>query len=183
MNLEILKGYQEVANKTAIYPKRHDTSVMLNTGGVIYTALGLCGECGEYLIAYSDFHAGITNDTTKIVQEAGDVCWYLVEFLSELDIPVDVLINSEANNSNTHRVAVLYACDCAELIKKGIRDKGRISSETLKLLIRNLQCIWASMNFDMESINISMEDVLYANNKKLLSRLSRGQLQGSGDDR
>lgn len=184
MDLDILRNYQVTAHKTAIYPRRHDHSVMADTGGVLYTALGLCGECGEYYQACNEFHASHSTNTNKVIKEAGDVCWYLVEFLSELDIPVDVLINSEALESGkAHNIAMFYACACAELIKKGIRDNGRINSPTLASIIANLQHIWASLNFDMNMMGISMEVVLETNNKKLLSRLNRNKLNGQGDDR
>jgi len=184
MDLEILRSYQLTAHRTAIYPRRHDPSVMSDTGGVLYTALGLCGECGEYSQAFSDYHKTPCNNKKAIIKEAGDVCWYLVEFLSELDIPVDVLINSEAYISGKpFKNVMYYSCSCAELIKKGIRDNGRINSETLTKIIANLQLLWASLNFDVSLLGLSMENILEENNHKLLSRLDRGKLNGSGDNR
>ena len=184
MEVEILRQYQLTAHKTAIYPRRKDQAVMAETGGVVYTALGLCGECGEYYDAFSQYHATPSSSSNLVIKEAGDVCWYLVEFLAELDIPVDVLINSEAFQAGrAGRIAIYYACNCAELIKKGIRDAGRINSETLTKIIANLQLLWASLNYDLRVMGLSMEQVLEENNKKLLSRLDRGKLQGSGDNR
>lgn len=184
MDLEILRQYQLTAHKTAIYPRRKDPSVMAETGGVVYTALGLCGECGEYYDAFTAIHTEGPSAKTKLVKEAGDVCWYLVEFLAELDIPVDVLINSEAyKEGRAGKQALYYACNCAELVKKGIRDNGRINSETLPKIIANLQLLWASINFDCRLLGITIEYVLEENNRKLLSRLGRGKLNGSGDNR
>ena len=184
MDLDILRQYQVTAHKTAIYPRRKDPSVMAETGGVVYTALGLCGECGEYYHAFTQFHSIPGMDTKLLVKEAGDVCWYMVEFLAELDIPVDVLINSEAFQSGKpYKLPLFYACECAELIKKGIRDNGRINSESLTKIIANLQFLWASLNYDCSILGISIEKVLEENNRKLLSRLERGKLNGSGDNR
>lgn len=184
MDVEILRQYQVTAHMTAIYPRRKDPSVMSDTGGVVYTALGLCGECGEYSDAFSAIHSGGQNAKQQFTKEAGDVCWYLVEFLAELDIPVDVLINSEAyKEGRAGKQALYYASVCAELIKKGIRDNGRINSETLPKIIANLQLLWASINFDCKLLGIPIEHILEENNRKLLSRLGRGKLNGSGDNR
>jgi NTP pyrophosphatase (non-canonical NTP hydrolase) len=151
---------------------------------VIYTALGLCGECSEYYQALCDYHTALDSNSAKLIKETGDVCWYLVEFLSELDIPVDILVNSEAFESGKpHKICMVYAGNCAEIIKKAIRDNGRINSNSLVSIIANLQLLWASLNFDCSMLGISMEYVLEENNRKLLSRLQRGKLNGSGDNR
>ena len=184
MEVEILRQYQLTAHKTAIYPRRKDPAVMAETGGVVYTALGLCGECGEYYAAFTEFHSNQAGNKQLVIKEAGDVCWYMVEFLAELDIPVDVLINSEAfQTGRACKIGIYYASNCAELIKKGIRDAGRINSDTLTKIIANLQLLWASLNYDLRIMGLSIEEVLETNNKKLLSRLDRGKLQGSGDNR
>jgi NTP pyrophosphatase (non-canonical NTP hydrolase) len=184
MELEKLREYQKVAHRTAIYPRRKDPSVMEDTGGVIYTVLGLCGECGEYHAEFSEYHRTESNSKVKIIKEAGDVCWYLVEFMAELDIPVDALINSEAvEKLRPKKSPLYYASVCAELIKKAIRDQGRINAETLTRLIANLQCVFAALCFDMETMGIDIETVLEENNRKLLSRLERGKLNGSGGSR
>ncbi|MDY0188120.1 MAG: hypothetical protein RBR16_09375 [Syntrophus sp. (in: bacteria)] len=184
MELEILRQYQLTAHRTAIYPRRKDLAVMGDTGGVIYTTLGLCGECAEYHLAFTEYHKQPHLNKKAVVKEAGDVCWYLVEFLAELDIPVDVLINSEAYQSGRpFKNCMYYAGCCSELIKKGIRDFGKINPESLTKIIANLQLLWASLNFDMGLLGLNMEDILEENNKKLLSRLERGKLQGSGDNR
>ena len=184
MDLEILRQYQLTAHKTAIYPRRKDMSILEDCGGVVYTALGLCGECGEYYESFTNYHSTDTRNKSLIIKEAGDVCWYLVEFLAEIDIPVDVLINSEAYQSGKpFKNSMFYACSCAELIKKGIRDFGKVSTETLAKIIANLQMLWASLSFDITDMGITMEEVLEINNKKLLSRLARNKLNGSGDNR
>ena len=184
MDLTLLRDYQLTAHRTAIYPRRKDPSVMADSGGVIYTVLGLCGECGEYYTAFSNFHLNRIAGRQAVVKEAGDVCWYMVELLAELDVPVDVLINSEAFESGKpFKLSITYACGCAELVKKGIRDNGRINSDTMVKIIANLQMMWASLNFDLNICGLTIEEVLEENNKKLLSRLERGTLNGSGDNR
>lgn len=184
MDLDILKQYQLTAHKTAIYPKRKDSSVVADSGGIIYTALGLCGECSEYCDALDLAHSGTTTEKRLYIKEAGDVCWYLVEFLEELNVPVDVLISSEAYEGEQHKKPpVYYAGVCAELIKKSIRDDGRITQNTLPKIIANLQHLWVRITFDCALLSITVEQVLEENNRKLLSRLNRGKLNGSGDNR
>ena len=49
ISIESLREYQKVADTTAIYPKRLDKDVLKDTGGILYTVLGLVGECGEFM--------------------------------------------------------------------------------------------------------------------------------------
>lgn len=61
--------YQELANRTADDKVRNDPA---------YTALGLCGEAGEFAecIKHEKYHGHPENKPKKL-KELGDVYWYL----------------------------------------------------------------------------------------------------------
>lgn len=80
--VETLNEYQEKAKKTAIYPD--------GPTGLTYTALGLAGEAGEVA---NDVKKWIRDDNSsltperrnKLIDEMGDVLWYLASLSKELD--------------------------------------------------------------------------------------------------
>lgn len=76
------------------------------------------------------------------------------------------------------------AGEVAEKIKKVIRDdKGIISAEKKEEIKKELgDVLWYISQLSSE-LGIELEDVAKANIEKLLSRLERGTLKGSGDNR
>jgi NTP pyrophosphatase (non-canonical NTP hydrolase) len=73
--------YQEASAKTAIYPKDK---------ALEYVALGLVGEAGEIAnkvkkIIRDDNNVLSDEKRTELLKEAGDVLWYLSQFINELD--------------------------------------------------------------------------------------------------
>ena len=75
-----------------------------------------------------------------------------------------------------------YACRCAELTKKKIRDNSN-SGAYCTGVIQCLRGIMCGLEKILLVSNISLQEVFDANNRKLLSRMERGKLKGSGDDR
>ena len=85
--------YQELAEKTAIYPKE---------GKIIYPTLGLAGEAGEVAnkvkklirdeeLLTKDFFI-MTSEKWKVVaDELGDVLWYVAALASELNMSLDTI--------------------------------------------------------------------------------------------
>lgn len=76
--------YQEETKKTAVYP---------NAVALSYLALGLAGEAGEVankvkkvLRDYRDFPFDAERDA--IIDELGDVCWYLAQLTGYLGVPL-----------------------------------------------------------------------------------------------
>jgi NTP pyrophosphatase (non-canonical NTP hydrolase) len=76
------------------------------------------------------------------------------------------------------------AGEVAEKIKKVIRDKeGIIDSETRDMVEKELgDVLWYISQLATE-LGLSLDDVAEKNIKKLSSRMNRGKIQGSGDDR
>lgn len=83
-----LLSYQNQAKRTAIYPQSH--SII----GLMYVALGLTGESGEIA---NDIKKTVRDDAgvltlerkTQIVDEMGDVLWYLAMLCYELDTTLE----------------------------------------------------------------------------------------------
>jgi NTP pyrophosphatase (non-canonical NTP hydrolase) len=82
MNFE---DYKEKAKKTAIYPKK---------SGIFYTALGLAGEAGEIAnkvkkIIRDDNNSISLERRTELINELGDVLWYVAMMCDELYVDMD----------------------------------------------------------------------------------------------
>lgn len=77
-----MNEYQNKAKLTAIYPKE---------SGIVYTALGLNGEAGEVAEKVKkmlrDNNGELTDEIkNSIVNELGDVLWYLANLSNELGV-------------------------------------------------------------------------------------------------
>ncbi len=86
-----MQAYAEKAAETAIYPEEV---------GLLYCTLGLAGEAGEVANkvkkAFRDDHGVITEGRkAMILDELGDVLWYLVRLAHELGYSFnDVAMNN-----------------------------------------------------------------------------------------
>lgn len=86
-----VEDYESIIQQTAVYPKKI---------GLLYTALGLCGEAGEVAEKikklYRDNGGEVTLKTTYDLQkELGDVIWYVTAMASELGLSLAAIM--EAN--------------------------------------------------------------------------------------
>lgn len=74
--------------------------------------------------------------------------------------------------------------EVSEKIKKVIRDKGgKIDDETREMIKKELgDVLWYVSQLASE-LGLSLDDIAEKNIEKLYSRLERGKLQGSGDNR
>ena len=89
-----LNEYQEIALRTAIYPRDGIT-------GLLYTALGL-GEAGEFQGKVSKIlrdDKGVLADERRkdLIDELGDIMWYVATCARELNVSLeDVCKNNVA---------------------------------------------------------------------------------------
>lgn len=67
--------YQREAAATRLYPRDQ---------GITYTALGLCGEAGEYAEKVKKMIRDGEFDSHMAMMELGDVLWYLAAAAEEL---------------------------------------------------------------------------------------------------
>lgn len=80
-----LNEYQQAAKRTAVYP----TNI-----GLAYTSLGLAGEAGEIANkvkkVYRDDGGNVTGEARQdLLDELGDVLWYVAALASELHIELE----------------------------------------------------------------------------------------------
>lgn len=85
--------YQQLAEKTAIYPKEM---------GLYYTTLGLVGEAGEIAnkvkkIIRDDNGELSFEKRVELVSELGDVLWYVANLASELKVDLDKVASTNIN--------------------------------------------------------------------------------------
>lgn len=83
-------NYQNQAKRTAVYPKQTLIDNML------YLTLGLVGESGEVANATKklirDDQGNLTEDREKqLIDEMGDVLWYLAMLCYELDTTLETV--------------------------------------------------------------------------------------------
>jgi len=82
-----VKEYQELA-MTTLNPELSKKDALIN--GV----MGLCGESGEAIDIVKKWLAqGHELDQEKLAKELGDICWYLAETATALDLSLeDIMI-------------------------------------------------------------------------------------------
>lgn len=102
------------------------------------------------------------------------------------------LVQSEAGDLVQINIGMMYCClklsgECGEFTEKVgkiIRDKqGAISPQDREQLEKELGDILWYLTRLAVHLDLSLESVAQTNLEKLSSRLERGTLQGSGDDR
>lgn len=82
--------YQELTRETAVYPEKDAT---------IYTSLGLNDESGEVAGAVKKHIRGDYDEEElqrRVESEAGDVLWYWVRLLDEMDLTASEVMEKNA---------------------------------------------------------------------------------------
>lgn len=167
--------FQEMSKATAIYPNQ-GTVV-----GSMYCTLGLVGELAELEHALNALDLGeLAGD--NVIKESGDVMWYLSQLATEFDITLE----EHSPASSPPQTAVTSALgNICELVKKYFRDGGEdydmnALSSALEYNIKGIIHVVQDMLY---SNDIDLSVVMQTNIDKLQSRMSRGKLGGSGDNR
>ena len=81
-----INEYQQLAMKT-LNPQLSEKDVLIN--GV----MGLCGESGEAIDIVKKWLAqGHELDKEKLSKELGDICWYLAETATALDLNLEEIM-------------------------------------------------------------------------------------------
>lgn len=80
--------YQMLAQRTS-------NKALTDGEHVINGALGLCGESGEVAdLVKKAYMQGHNIDRDKIIEELGDVCWYIAEMATALDLPMELIFDN-----------------------------------------------------------------------------------------
>ncbi len=83
-----INEYQRLAMKT-LNPKLDKRDILIN--GV----MGLCGEAGEAIdIVKKHLAQGHELHKDKLVEELGDVAWYLAELAMVLEVDLDTILTN-----------------------------------------------------------------------------------------
>lgn len=65
---------------------------------LINGVMGLCGESGEVIDIVKKHHAqGHELDKEKVIEELGDVCWYIAEIAYVLDVKLEDVFEGNIN--------------------------------------------------------------------------------------
>lgn len=83
-----INEYQQLA-MTTLNKKLDKEEILVNS------VMGLCGESGEAIdiVKKWKFH-GHALDKEHLIEELGDVAWYLAEAATALDMPLEDIFNS-----------------------------------------------------------------------------------------
>ena len=82
---------QEIAMRT-LNPDLNKKDVLINA------VMGLCGESGEVIDIVKKHHAqGHELNKEKIIEELGDVCWYIAEIAYVLDVKLEDVFEGNIN--------------------------------------------------------------------------------------
>ena len=83
-----INEYQKLA-MTTLNPALNQKDVLIN--GV----MGLCGESGEAIDIVKKWLAqGHALDKEKLAKELGDICWYLAETATALDLSLEDIMSA-----------------------------------------------------------------------------------------
>lgn len=94
---DLLERYKDFTEETAIYPGPNDMKLYTRVRALLYPALGLSAEAGEFLNKFKkvirDDEGRITSARNlQLVEELGDVLWYFMRCCDALDVdPEDVI--------------------------------------------------------------------------------------------
>lgn len=153
--------YQQLAMRTsnkALSQKEH----------VINAALGLCGEAGEVKRC-----AGVKH---MFLSEVGDLCWYLAEMATALEIELSEIFMCEVNYlkksaEESAELMILYAADVADYVKKVYMQGHAMEHERLLNMLKGMACACQFAAGEYEVLSLIMEN----NIKKLERRYPAGE--------
>lgn len=164
--------YQERVGQFADYPSAvvHGNDVKL-----VYPVLGLAEEVAEL---HEKMQVGA--DKAEIAKELGDVCWFVQEVASCLDIKMSQL-------SRTMKTTVtldVFSGEVCGVLAKAVRDmEGIVASSGVEKIKVALSLIVSRVEEIASECGLQLQDVMMGNYNKLASRKARGVIHGSGDNR
>jgi len=185
------KEYAEAIKPFAIYPGHTLGDLGYLHPGLQYVILGLLEETGEVAGVVKKCMRDSGSDYTpavreKMVKELGDVLWYYTQLLYHLGLteedgvpPRAMTKQNPQTVSEKMQTAVMEMCLCCRGIYRTVAaepaDKARQVASTSYFL-----SAWAQV---VQLFGLSVQEIMQANIAKLQSRLNRGVISGSGDDR
>lgn len=177
------------------YQKEATTTMMFNKKIALpYILLGIVGESSELFEKIVKSEQEGEKQKDLIIKEMGDIFWYLAAWSDFVDNDLEKLIISTLTKEKPHPVflamdIVIESGRIAEYGKKLLRDNFEqyeegILDETKKASID--ASVGKIAGFLMKlsmCYQLDYETILQANIDKLKSRVDRGVIGGSGDER
>ena len=174
------KTYQTESRKTAAYPNLNKS--------IEYPLMGLMGEFGELSEKFKkimrDNNGVMSQDRIDgIINEIGDLMWYLFQIYSEakIDFEKEYIEKQLFIEQKSSLLNLLVAMNCA------ISDIAMFCISKNQVL---LSCITDPSNSLVSCIkclckacNITIEEIMDKNIEKLRSKLERNVIKGEGDNR
>jgi hypothetical protein len=178
--LNLLNAYQDFTDTTAIYPKENEHA---------YVALGLVDEVAELhekICNYINSPGHTRSDASLVLDEAGDVLWYIARELRRLGLTFADLADvgyppfqEEASLAGLRDFLVIKAGFLAGRAKKTLRD----GSDYTGVIVVTLKSMLVALDNLARFWNSNLILVSVSNQSKLASRLDRGMIKGDGDQR
>lgn len=169
-----LQTYSDEAIKTAIFTPEV---------GLIYPALKLGGEVGEFLEAWHDYFHNNKRLDKNVAKELGDILWYVNACALKLGYKL-VGLKEDSGGVPQHLTLPMLTGRFQEAVGKTIRDHNGIPTEELdSIMYSSLAWIIAKIDDLASMIGFTLEEIADLNMKKLLDRKDRGVIHGSGDNR
>jgi hypothetical protein len=148
------------------------------TAEPFYLALGIADEMGEAVGA-------LTND--NVIAEMGDVCWYIARYVTRvLNVRFSSAI-AEAQRMCPEGSLPFHIGIICGVEKKRIRDGDTWSEEKKRekqaAAYESICQLMRWILWKCSRVNVTLENVLALNIRKLTARLDAGTIQGDGDKR
>lgn len=195
-----LNEYSEAIKPFAIYPGHTLGDLGYLHPGLRYVVLGLLEETGEVAGVVKKCMRDSDSQYTpaaweKMVKELGDVLWYYTQLLYHLGLLIeDDVCNIKFIKQNPQTVdesmqtAVMEMCVCCQDIWRTVAHDHPPTQGVLHpdakarqlVAVSYFLCAWARV---VQLFGLSVSEIMEANIAKLQSRMARGMIGGSGDDR
>jgi NTP pyrophosphatase (non-canonical NTP hydrolase) len=159
-----LNEYKELAEKT-LSTQFHSDPQMEK---ILHAALGLATEIEELLVNYSGYA-----DPVNILEEVGDLTWYLSIFYREYPEIENVKVSASEtyyNRGNPHDLIMDMMkgiLQIQDIIKKKLYYNKPVNQETMNLLVATLD---SNIRMYLELYELKIEDVWEKNIAKLKAR-------------
>lgn len=195
-----LKEYSEAIKPFAIYPGHTLGDLGYLHPGLQYVMLGLLEETGEVAGVVKkcmrDSDSQYTSTVReKMVKELGDVLWYYTQLMYHLGLTEEDVMPPRARPkpypqmvNETMQAAVVQMCVCCQAIWLAIAHDHPPTPEGVHPDVKARQIVTVSHFLDawawvVQVFRLSVDEIMQANIAKLQSRMDRGVISGSGDDR
>lgn len=143
---------------------------------LLHAAMGICTEVGELLELESDEH---------LIEEAGDLCWYIALGYDTLGLDWDVEedVDVPMRGESPVETLMIFATELLDMIKKQIFYGRELDHQKAALTLKILR---QTLNLGLDLCNeeiISIESVVEANIKKLMKRYPEKFSEAAANER